>query len=153
MRINLYCIAKERKRSWESLWTENYRQMCLGLGGRLEIRYINHAEIFKAQKISPTQARIAYSKALKHYISSNARNIALHPNGRQLDTSGFKNLINKKVTNFFIAGSYGFEPDFLSSMDTISLSNLTMGHRIAQLVLCEQIYRALSMIHNHPYHK
>jgi len=36
---------------------------------------------------------------------------------------------------------------------TISLSDLTMAHKVANVVLTEQIFRALSIQNNHPYHK
>ena len=44
--------------------------------------------------------------------------------------------------------------EFLSLCDSvISLSNLTFAHKIATLILSEQIFRSLSIINNHPYHK
>ena len=47
-----------------------------------------------------------------------------------------------------------FENEFLSLCDSvISLSNLTFAHKIATLILSEQIFRSLSIINNHPYHK
>jgi 23S rRNA (pseudouridine1915-N3)-methyltransferase len=30
---------------------------------------------------------------------------------------------------------------------------LTYAHKIANIVLCEQIFRGLCINHNHPYHK
>ena len=66
----------------------------------------------------------------------------------------FANLIaNYQEVSFFIGGAYGFSSDFLRSLKTLSLSPLTLSHKIAQIVLCEQIYRALSIMTNHPYHK
>ncbi len=47
-----------------------------------------------------------------------------------------------------------FERDFLKKCDTIiSLSSLTMAHKIVTLVLLEQIFRGLAIKNNHPYHK
>jgi 23S rRNA (pseudouridine1915-N3)-methyltransferase len=55
---------------------------------------------------------------------------------------------------FLIGGADGFSPGWRERCDTIlSLSPLTFNHRLARLVLVEQIYRALSIIHNTPYHR
>ena len=35
----------------------------------------------------------------------------------------------------------------------IRLSSLTLPHAMARLVLCEQLYRAHSVVRNHPYHR
>jgi len=55
---------------------------------------------------------------------------------------------------FFIGGAYGFEDEFLKQSNAvISLGKITMSHKIAKAVLLEQIYRAFSILSNHPYHK
>jgi len=35
----------------------------------------------------------------------------------------------------------------------IRLSSLTLPHAMARLILCEQLYRAVSVVKNHPYHR
>ena len=37
--------------------------------------------------------------------------------------------------------------------ESLRLSSLTLPHAMARLVLCEQLYRALSVVRNHPYHR
>jgi len=95
-----------------------------------------------------------YAKALEKY-KNEAFSVTLDPEGKKLDSFGFSNLFldNQKVT-FLIGGAYGFDRDFVSSCNiSISLSALTMGHKIAKVVLYEQIYRAFTILNNHPYHK
>jgi 23S rRNA (pseudouridine1915-N3)-methyltransferase len=59
-----------------------------------------------------------------------------------------------KEVIFLIGGSDGFGPGWRERCDTIlSLSSLTFSHQLARLVLVEQVYRALSIIHNTPYHR
>ncbi len=96
-----------------------------------------------------------YTNLLLPYITQNSLNIALDPKGKNLDSFEFsKLLIDFSQINFFIGGAYGFEKNFLNRCQkVVSLSNLTFSHKIAKVVLYEQIFRGLSIINNHPYHK
>jgi 23S rRNA (pseudouridine1915-N3)-methyltransferase len=71
--------------------------------------------------------------------------------------AGFlKGLMERGVKEivFLIGGADGFGPGWRERCDTIlSLSPLTFSHRLARLVLVEQVYRALSIINNTPYHR
>ena len=79
----------------------------------------------------------------------------MHPDGKIIDSYEFSKLLDDKIAiKFFIGGAYGFENDFLKNGDAvISLGNITMSHKIAKVVLLEQIYRGFSILSNHPYHK
>jgi 23S rRNA (pseudouridine1915-N3)-methyltransferase len=35
----------------------------------------------------------------------------------------------------------------------LSLGPMTMAHELARVVICEQVYRALTILHGHPYHR
>ena len=60
---------------------------------------------------------------------------------------------NEKVT-FILSGAYGFSKQLISlSRESISLSPLTFPHELARVLLVEQIYRAITIEANHPYHK
>jgi 23S rRNA (pseudouridine1915-N3)-methyltransferase len=59
-----------------------------------------------------------------------------------------------KEVIFLIGGADGFGPGWRERCDTVlSLSSFTFSHQLARLVLLEQVYRALSIIHNTPYHR
>ena len=58
------------------------------------------------------------------------------------------------ATAFVIGGADGIDEALKRQADeTIRLSSLTLPHAIARLVLCEQLYRAISIVHKHPYHR
>jgi len=55
---------------------------------------------------------------------------------------------------FLVGGADGLAEDVKKSSDAVwSLSALTLPHGLARVVLAEQLYRAASILHNHPYHR
>ena len=55
---------------------------------------------------------------------------------------------------FIIGGADGLADSVKQSAEFIwSLSPLTLPHGLARVVLAEQLYRAVSILHNHPYHR
>ena len=68
-------------------------------------------------------------------------------------TSLLLNFKNKKI-NFLIGGADGIPSDIKEKSHLlISLSPLTFPHELARLILLEQIYRAISISNNSPYHR
>ena len=56
--------------------------------------------------------------------------------------------------DFIIGGSHGLAKELLDQVDHIfSASSLTFPHRLFKIILVEQIFRAIKILENHPYHK
>ena len=57
------------------------------------------------------------------------------------------------LVTFVIGGSYGLPPIVQQKATFLmSLGPMTLPHRLAQAVLCEQIYRAYTLVRGLPYH-
>ncbi|MRJ07176.1 MAG: 23S rRNA (pseudouridine(1915)-N(3))-methyltransferase RlmH [Epsilonproteobacteria bacterium] len=99
--------------------------------------------------------RKIYRELLSRYLLTDGLNVILTPDGKLLDTPQFTDQLLKDRSKiaFFIGGSYGFEEEFKKEGFNLSLTPLTLSHQLAKLVLVEQIYRGLTILHNHPYHK
>ena len=68
-------------------------------------------------------------------------------------TSLLLNFKNKKI-NFLIGDADGIPSDIKEKSHLLlSLSPLTFPHELARLILLEQIYRAISISNNSPYHR
>ena len=53
-----------------------------------------------------------------------------------------------------IGGADGLDEEFKQQADDkLRLSSLTLPHGLARLLLCEQLYRAVSVLKTHPYHR
>ena len=83
----------------------------------------------------------------------------LEERGKQLDSIEFAALIQKELDSgrvpcFIIGGADGLHTKVTSiAKNIISFGKMTMPHMLVRAVLAEQIYRAGTIISNHPYHK
>ena len=96
---------------------------------------------------------------LKTFNLNNLRYIiiCLSEEGKQFNSvelcSFLLSFKNKKI-NFLIGDTDGISSDIKKNSDLIlSLSPLTFPHELARLILIEQIYRAVSISNNSPYHR
>ena len=83
--------------------------------------------------------------------------ISLGEEGKSFNSKEFSSLLlnfnNQKII-FFIGDSDGLSSQFKYDSDfLLSLSPLTFPHELARLILIEQIYRAVSITQNSPYHR
>lgn len=82
--------------------------------------------------------------------------IALDELGKKFTSEEFS-LKLERVTRpicFIIGGAYGLSSEIRDKADMLlSLSDMTLPHVMARIMLVEQIYRAHTISINHPYHK
>ena len=93
-------------------------------------------------------------------IPKNAYVFAMCIEGQQLSSEEFSQklekvyLSEKKGIYFIIGGSEGLPQEVKSIADMkLSFSKMTFPHRLAKIMLLEQVYRALSIQNNRSYHK
>ena len=85
--------------------------------------------------------------------------VGMDPKGKKFTSEQFAEWISKRVETygditFYIGEAEGLPEDIKAeAKEFISLSDMVMAHRISLVVLTEQIYRALTIINGHPYHK
>ena len=83
--------------------------------------------------------------------------ISLSEEGKSINSIEFSSLLlkfNNQKINFFIGDSDGLSSQFKYNSDLLlSLSPFTFPHELARLILIEQIYRAVSIAQNSPYHR
>ncbi|WP_415033097.1 23S rRNA (pseudouridine(1915)-N(3))-methyltransferase RlmH [Azonexus sp.] len=62
--------------------------------------------------------------------------------------------VDGRDVSLIIGGADGIDPALKArAAEKIRLSSLTLPHGMARLILCEQLYRAVSVLKNHPYHR
>lgn len=85
--------------------------------------------------------------------------IALDASGQLLNNEMLSTNLNQwqqfgSNVNLLIGGAEGFSKKILDlADDTWSLGRITLPHAMVRIILAEQLYRAHTMLTNHPYHK
>jgi 23S rRNA (pseudouridine1915-N3)-methyltransferase len=85
--------------------------------------------------------------------------VALDERGAALGTMDLVRRIERwrqagRDVAFVVGGADGLPESVRRSADLAwSLSPLTLPHGLARVLLAEQLYRAVSILHNHPYHR
>ena len=85
--------------------------------------------------------------------------VLLDEHGKEFRSVEFANWIERKMHTvnkrlvFIIGGPYGFAPKIYdAAQEKISLSKMTFSHQMIRLIFVEQLYRAMTILNNGPYH-
>lgn len=111
------------------------------------------------RKLKPGDAKAAEAEAILARRKPQDWLVALDERGKSLDSVEFSRYLGKAQTGakdllFVIGGDEGLEDSVRQAAHlTLSLSRMTLPHRLARLVLIEQIYRAFTLLKGEPYHK
>ena len=151
MEICVFSIQKSKSDNFENE-IKQYAKMSSKFA-QISDRVIFNDKIAKAQNISKEEALRAYDEVYTPNLKG--FNVSLDENGKKLNSIEFADLLDgKSYVSFFIGGAYGLSENFKKRTDfALSLSRMTTSHKIAKLMLFEQIFRALCINANHPYHK
>ena len=106
---------------------------------------------------SPSEQRVREGAALLAALPPRAIAVALDLGGPMPDTARFATLLAgwpAAPLSFLIGGAEGLDAAVLSRADhVLSLGPMTWPHKLARIMLAEQIFRAQSIAAGHPYHR
>ena len=137
----------------------DYEKRIKNIGRSIGLKEIIYKEIKNSNKKNPTEKRDEETKKLVGQKEKEAVNILLDIEGSKLNSVEFSEYIidqadiNQNI-NFFIGGSEGIDRKYFGDFDKIiSFGDLTWPHKMFKMMLLEQIYRSITIINKHPYHK
>lgn len=85
--------------------------------------------------------------------------VLLDEKGKEYTSVRFASYIEKKMHAvsrrlvFVIGGPYGFsQAVYDKASEKITLSRMTFSHQMVRLIFVEQLYRAMTILNNEPYH-
>jgi len=155
MRFRVIAVG-ERMPSWIDAGVEDYRAR-LPRAYPLDVVAVRAAPRSEARPVGAMLA--AEAQRLRAATPADHVTVALDERGRTLSTRSLAGQIERwrehaSGVAFWIGGPDGLAPDLRESATfQLSLSALTLPHALARLLLVEQLYRCVSLIGNHPYHR
>jgi len=152
VKIRVCTIDKRGKKELYTPIIEHYQKIAKPFA-KIEVIDVFNNTIAKAQESNPELAKIEYEKALEPYKCN--YNVILDPSSKEVDSEEFSKIFQRSSQiTFFIGGAYGFRENYVKSANlSVSFGRITISHKLVKVLLMEQIYRGLSIINNHPYHK
>lgn len=122
--------------------------------------HINEMPAVSRQKgLSMPQIKAQEAELIAKQLKPGSHNIALDEHGKALKTTAFATQVdqwqmNGDDVNIIVGGADGLDSSILNlAHQTWSLSKLTFPHQLVKVIVAEQVYRAHSLLTNHPYHR
>ena len=105
------------------------------------------------------QCRSAEAARIEAALPRGVRRVVLDERGARVTTAQLAERLRQwrdegRDTALVIGGPDGLDPALAASADeTLRLSDLTLPHALARVLLAEALYRAWSLHEGHPYHR
>jgi len=159
MRLVIAAVGR-LKESPERELVERYRKRAEQMGRRIGIRAVEIIEIRESRAQETAKRMIEESIALANLLPAKAAVIMLDERGENLDSRSFAAKLGRWRDDgrpdavFMIGGDDGLAPTLREKATmTLALGAATWPHQLVRGMLLEQIYRAMSILSGHPYHR
>jgi 23S rRNA (pseudouridine1915-N3)-methyltransferase len=149
VKIKVAWIGKTKEPAVEAL-TEEYLKRILRYAEVTGVALKDEAAILSLANGERQQKRSQNKERYKLVL--------LDSRGRHFSSEELAKFLEREQVNatpllFAIGGSDGFSEEMRHSAGfTLSLGKMTLPHELARVVLVEQLYRAFTILKNHPYH-
>ena len=139
---------------------ERYRKRAEQSGRRIGFRDTEIVEIRESRAQERDKRMTEESVALANLIPERAITIILDERGESLDSATLANRLGRwrddgrPATVFIIGGDDGLAPALRDKASLkLAFGAATWPHQLVRIMLLEQIYRAVSILSGHPYHR
>jgi 23S rRNA (pseudouridine1915-N3)-methyltransferase len=139
---------------------ERYRERAISAGRSLGFRGVEIAEIDESRSRTAPERVAAEAAQLEKSLPDAAVLIALDARGKSLSSEDFAQRLGQwrdhgQASGCFVIGGADGLADRLRARATLTLAfgAATWPHQLVRIMLLEQIYRAVTILSGHPYHR
>lgn len=159
MRISLFAVGK-LKSGPESELTKRYLDRFSKSGPAIGLEFGKIVEVSESRASNTKTRKIEEAAQLEKALPNNAKLIVLDEGGDEISSEKFAKLIanlrdeGDRDVMFAIGGADGHnESSRQKAYKVLSIGKMTWPHQMARFMLCEQLYRAVTILSGHPYHR
>ena len=158
MRIVVAAIGR-MKRGPEQELAERYRERAAKSGRGIGLRSVEIVEIAESRARDAQRRMLEESIALANILPKGGAIVLLDPRGETVDSTSFAKRLRgwndgARDAAFVIGGPNGLAPTLSDQADLhLAFGALTWPHQLVRIMLLEQIYRAVTILSGHPYHR
>ena len=159
MRLQLLAIGR-LKAGPEKTLAQDYQTRLEALGRKAGITRLTVADFAESQGQTAIQRQAEEAKLLTAALAPKAFTLVLDERGKTCSSEAFSQLLQRHLDQgtqdlaFLIGGPDGHSAETRKHAgQLVSLGEMTWPHRLVRIMLLEQIYRAVTIMVNHPYHR
>lgn len=159
MKLRIIAVGR-LKQGPERELAERYLSRAADVGNGLGLRSFDVREIPESRAHDADARKADEARAIAAHIGSDATIFCLDERGQNLDSAALAATIAKRRDGgtaeivFVIGGADGLSPELLrQSQVRLAFGTATWPHQLVRVMLLEQIYRAMTILSGHPYHR
>jgi 23S rRNA (pseudouridine1915-N3)-methyltransferase len=158
VRLSLVAVGRLKSGPEREL-VERYRQLIEGIGRSLGVGGLDIVELPESRARRDSDRMAEEAKALLDKAGS-AAVIAFDERGKSPSSDDFAQMLGgwrnarRGAVACLIGGADGLDATVRQRADlVVSFGGLTLPHQIVRVLVTEQLYRALTILAGHPYHR
>ncbi len=159
MRIGLHAVGRWRAGPEKTL-TDDYLTRAQGAGRSLGLTGFTLTEVEEKRRLEGDALKSAEAALLKTTLPRGSKLVMLDERGRMEPSPAFAARLGQWRDSgvsdlaFIIGGADGLDPAFRDQADhLLAFGPMTWPHMLVRVLMSEQIYRAVSILSGHPYHR
>ena len=159
MRIVVAAVGR-LKQGPERELAERYRKRAADAGRKAGLQVVDIIEIKESRAGDPERRMLEESIAIANVLPDRAVTVILDERGESMSSASFAGRLQgwrgdgKPAVVFIIGGHDGLAPTLREKATlAIGFGAATWPHQLVRIMLLEQIYRSITILSGHPYHR
>lgn len=158
MKVEILAVGRLKEGPEREL-VNRYLTRARDQGRGLAVTGFDVVEFAESRATRPHDRKIEEAHMIRQRLSDSVF-VALDAKGQSINSEAMTKKIQvlrdngSRSLSFVIGGADGLDPDFVKqAQSVIAFGAVTLPHQLARIILAEQLYRSMTLMSGHPYHR